>query len=74
MATLVFIPREILLIEIDRRCFFPDCNARALVALTKPEAIDYRGFECLVCKRWNDDSLGDKDVPEEWNDIVRPIN
>lgn len=74
MATLMFIPREILLVEIDRRCFFPDCNARTFVGLTKQEACDYRGFECPVCKRWNDDNLSDKDVPDEWNVITRPIN
>jgi hypothetical protein len=74
MATLVFIPREILLVEIDRRCFFPDCKARTLVGLTKQEASDYRGFECRVCKRWNDDNLSDKDVPNEWDAIVKTIN
>lgn len=74
MATLMFIPREILLVEIDRRCFFPDCNARTLVALTKQEACEYRGFECRACKRWNDDNLTDKDVPDEWNAIAKPIN
>ncbi|MBA2525122.1 MAG: hypothetical protein H0V18_04950 [Pyrinomonadaceae bacterium] len=74
MAALMFIPREILLVEIDRRCFFPDCNARTLVGLTKQEARDYRGFECALCKRWNDDNLSDKDVPDEWHAIVRPIN
>ena len=70
----MFIPREILLVEIDRRCFFPDCNARTLVGLTKEEAGDYCGFECPVCKRWNDDSLSNKDVPDEWNAILKPIN
>jgi hypothetical protein len=74
MATLMFIPREVLLVEIDRRCFFPDCNARTLVGLTKREACDYHGFECRVCKRWNDDNLRDKDVPEEWNAIAKSIN
>lgn len=74
MAALMFIPREILLVEIDRRCFFPGCNARTLVGLTQQEASDYRGFECSVCKRWNDDNLSDKDVPDEWNAIVRQIN
>ena len=74
MATLMFIPREILLVEIDRRCFFPDCNGRTLVGLTKREASDYRGFECRVCKRWNDDNLSDKDVPDEWNPTEKLIN
>jgi hypothetical protein len=70
----MFIPREILLVEIDRRCFFADCNARSLIGLTRQEASDYRGFECAVCKRWNDDHLSDKDVPDEWNAVIRPIN
>lgn len=74
MATLMFIAREVLLVEIDRRCFFPDCNAKTLIGLTKQEACDYHGFECAACKRWIDDSLSDKDVPDEWNAIVRPIN
>ncbi|MFN2511163.1 MAG: hypothetical protein ABR568_06930 [Pyrinomonadaceae bacterium] len=70
----MFIPREILLVEIDRRCFFPDCNARTLVGLTKQEAREYHGFECRVCKRWNDDNLSDKDVPDEWSPTEKPIN
>ncbi len=70
----MFIPREVLLVEIDRRCFFPDCNARRLLGLTKREATDYRGFECLVCKRWNDDILSESDVPDEWNIISKPNN
>ncbi len=70
----MFIPREILLVEIDRRCFFPDCNAKTLIGLTKQEASDYRGFDCSACKRWNDDNLSHKDVPDEWNAIVGPIN
>jgi len=70
----MFIPREILLVEIERRCFFPDCNARTLVGLTKQEAGGYRVFDCAACKRWNDDNLRDKDVPHEWNAIVKPIS
>ncbi len=70
----MFIPRQILLVEIDRRCFFPDCNARTWIGFTKMEASDYRGFELSACKRWNEDSLKDKEVPEEWNLIAKPIN
>ena len=62
-------PREVLLVEIERRCAFPDCSARNLVSLTKPEAIDYRGFECFLCERWNDDGLRDADVPDWWNEV-----
>ncbi len=67
----VFIPRDILLVEIDRRCFFADCNARTLLGLTKQEASDYHGFECARCGRWNDDHLSEEEVPEAWNVITR---
>ena len=68
-SKVIVFPREVLLIEIDRHCFFPDCNARVLLGLTKQEAISYRGFECVQCKRWNDDFLTRKDVPEWWAEI-----
>jgi hypothetical protein len=70
----VFIRREILLIEIDRRCFFPDCKVRNLLGLTKDEATNYRGFECTGCSRWNEDKLSDKEIPEEWDLVLKPIN
>ena len=62
--------REILLVEIDRRCLFADCNARVLIGLTKQEAILFGGFECLSCCRWNEDSLSEKDIPDWWNEIT----
>ena len=65
----IFIPREVLLVEIDRRCSFPDCDYRVMVGLTKDEASDYSGFECPHCKRWNDDLLAQKDIPDWWNEI-----
>jgi len=65
----IIIQRDVLLMEIDRHCFFPDCNARVLIGLTKQEAREYSGFECACCHRWNDDSLGRKDVPEWWNEV-----
>ena len=70
----VVIPRDVLLIEIDRHCLFADCNARVLRGLTKPDAQDYRGFECPRCKRWNDDHLNEKDVPDWWHEIARNEN
>jgi hypothetical protein len=70
----MFIPREILLVEIDRRCFFPDCNGRTFIGLTKQEASEYRGFQCAACKRWNDDKLSDNEVPDEWNGVIKPVN
>jgi len=66
---LIVIPRDILLLEIDRRCNFPDCANRVLIGLTKPDAINYRGFECEYCHRWNDNQLTQKDVPEWWDEI-----
>ena len=59
-------PREVLLIEIDRRCADPDCGRKNLIGLTKPEAIQYRGFDCLHCGRWNDDQLSDSELPVTW--------
>lgn len=70
----VFIPRDVLLIEIDRHCFFADCNARVMIGLTKQNALDYYGFECTDCKRWNDDRLSRKDVPDWWYEIERSRN
>ena len=66
--------RENPLIELDRRCFFPDCKARNVVGLTTDEATNYRGFECTGCSRWNDDKLSDGEIPEEWNLILKPID
>ena len=65
----IIIQRDVLLIEIDRRCFFPDCGARVFTGLTKQEACDYKGFECASCERWNEDSLSEKDVPDWWNEV-----
>jgi hypothetical protein len=67
--SLVF-PRIVLLIEIDRRCTFADCNARNFIGLTKPEAGAFSGFECQDCGRWNDAGLSEKDVPEWWREIT----
>ena len=57
-------PRQVLLVEIERRCRFGGCEARNLIGLTKEEAIEYRGFECFDCKSWNDDDLRQQDVPD----------
>jgi hypothetical protein len=40
--------------------------------LTKQEAFTYRGFECVHCNRWNDDSLTRNDVPEWWEELQVP--
>jgi len=70
----VIIPRDVLLIEVDRHCFFADCNARVLIGLTKTEATEYWGFECSHCGRWNDDQLTERDVPDWWDEMVRGEN
>ena len=61
-------PRAPLLVEIDRRCTFMDCAGRNQVGLTKSEAIEYRGFDCSHCERWNDDQLNPGEVPGGWLD------
>lgn len=66
----IIIPREILLIEIERRCADAQCNTKARVGLTKEEARAYNGFECERCKRWNDDVLTERDVPDWWEDLM----
>ena len=59
-------PRQVLLIEIVRRCVFLDCQAKNRISLTKSEAIQYRGFECGTCERWNDDELDLASLPDQW--------
>jgi hypothetical protein len=61
-------PRETLLVEIERYCSFPDCRWRNLPGLTKAEAIEYRGFDCVKCERWNDDAVDPAELPESWRD------
>ena len=60
--------RELLLIEIERRC--AHCNARARLGVTKEEAIGYHGFECERCERWNEDALTERDIPEWWEELT----
>lgn len=64
-----FFPRELLLAEIDRRCSFPECNARMFIGLTKQEAFAYRGFACERCGQWSDDHLNEKDIPDWWAEL-----
>lgn len=63
-------PREVLLVEIERYCAFPDCAARNRISLTKTEAIEYRGFDCFKCQRWNSDTIGTNSVPDSWADAI----
>lgn len=67
----IAIKREVLLVEIERRCAIDDeCNQRNRIGLTKEEARAYCGFKCERCERWNDDSLTERDVPEWWEELA----
>ena len=63
-------PREVLLIEIERRCIFVDCDGRNQIGLTKAGAIEYRGFDCAKCERWNDDAVEAVELPESWRNEI----
>lgn len=69
MQNRIIIPREVLLVEIDRRCSFAECDTRVLIGLTKAEAFDYSGFECQGCQRWTTDTLAERDVPDWWHEL-----
>ena len=80
MTKRILFPREVLLVEVERWCGDPLCNARTRLALTKEEARAYTGFECARCERWNEDSLAERDIPEWWEELkitslegVRPV-
>lgn len=68
--TSIIIPREVLLVEIERHCGRVDCNARTRIGLTKDEARAYCGFECACCERWNEDLLSERDVPDWWEELT----
>lgn len=60
----LFFPQKLLLTEIERYCSFSECRTLNRIGLTKEEAIDYRGYECHRCERWNTDELRRGEVPE----------
>ena len=62
-------PREVLLVEVERRCGDAACNARVFVGLTKAEARAYTGFVCERCERWTDDALAERDIPDWWEEL-----
>lgn len=66
----ITIPRRLLLVEIERRCRLPECNAKTRLGLTKDEARAYTGFECETCNEWNADELNERDVPEWWEELA----
>jgi len=65
-ASKFFFPRTPLLIQIERRCGFSDCGLKNQISLTKAEAIEYRGFNCSQCERWNEDQLTRLETPDSW--------
>jgi hypothetical protein len=65
----IVFPREVLLVEVERRCGYPACGARARLSLTKDEARAYAGFDCARCgRRWLD-ALSERDIPEWWEEL-----
>lgn len=66
----IVIPREVLLVEIERRCHVAGCNTRTLLALTKAEARAYCGFKCERCEEWNADGLSESDIPDWWVELT----
>ena len=66
----IVIPRDLLLVEIERRCQDAQCNARMRIGLTKEEARLYAGFECEHCGLFCDDLLTKRDVPEWWEELT----
>lgn len=64
----VMIRRELLLVEIERRC--PKCETRARTGLTKDEAFAYQKFYCERCEEWTPDALTERDVPEWWEELT----
>jgi hypothetical protein len=65
----IVFPREVLLVEVERRCGEPLCGARTRVSLTKAQARAYTGFECARCGRWYADTLSERDIPEWWKEL-----
>lgn len=64
------LPREVLLVEIERRCTQAYCGARTRIGLTKAEAREYHGFRCERCEEWTEDVLAERDMPEWWNELM----
>ncbi len=68
----IVVPREVLLVEIERRCADEQCKQKARIGLTKKEAREYMGFVCERCEGTTTDALLKTDVPAEWwQDFVR---
>ncbi len=61
--------RDVLLVEVGRRCADAACGARVRLPLTKEEARSYTGFECEKCGAFNPDALAERDIPEWWEEL-----
>lgn len=66
----ITIPRQVLLVEIERRCRDAECNWKTRIGLTKDEARSYCRFECERCGHAWDDVLTERDVPEWWEELT----
>lgn len=69
MTKRIVFPREVLLVEVERRCGEFLCGGRTRVSLTKSQARAYTGFECARCGRWYADALSKRDIPEWWEEL-----
>lgn len=65
----VVVPRELLLVEVERYCRDAACRARTGVGLTKEEARAYTEFTCERCERVWPDALEERDIPEWWEEL-----
>lgn len=65
----VVVPRELLLVEVERYCPGAGCGARNAVGLTKEEARAYTSFRCERCEREWPDALDERDIPEWWEEL-----
>jgi hypothetical protein len=68
--TQIVCPREVLLIEIERRCAADACRAQNRIGLTKEEARAYRGYTCVRCERRYEDVLTERDIPDWWEELT----
>ena len=62
-------PRQLLLVEVERHCRDAGCRARNAVGLTKEEARVYTSFTCERCEREWPDALDERDIPEWWEEL-----
>ncbi len=62
-------PRELLLVEVERYCRDPDCYGLTRIGLTKTDAREYGNFTCARCEQTWDDSLRERDIPEWWEEL-----